>query len=208
MAVHRRRGRDASPGAGGPGVGGANGIPQDIADRMRGSTKKGYAGGGYDVRLTPGDAGYVPAQFRVALPIVEKPPGASDFNIAGTLAARNIANSPSTLATFQIPANSVAAIRAISILANALLVTSDIRWILRFNGVAVTGWNALTINPRAAGSVEVSWTPEETFIRVPEGSLVSWDVNVVDAGTYQLSVQFHGWFYSVALDGVAQQAYP
>ena len=206
MAVHY--GRRRTSGVGGPGVGGADGIPQDIADRMRGSIKKGYAGGGYDVRLQPGDAGYVPAQFRVGLPIVEKPPGASDFNVAGTLAARNIANSPSEIASFQVPANSVAAIRAISILANALLVTSNIFWILKFNDVAVTGWNALTINPRAAGSVEVSWVPEETFIRVPEGSRVSFDVNVVDAGTYQLSVQFHGWFYGVALDNVAQQAYP
>lgn len=205
MAIHYRR---KPPGHGGPGVGGHNGVPEDVASRMRGSNKKGFSGGGYQVTIPPGQPGGAQVSFQVMLPIVQKPPGASDFNIFGTLAARTTVNTPAQLASFQVPSNNVAAIRAISILANGLLVTSDIVWALKYNGVAVTGWNRLTINPRAAGSVEVSWPPEETFIRVPEGSLVTFDVEVLDGGTYQLSVAFHGWFYSVALDNIAQQAYP
>ena len=192
------------------GTGGAGPrMPADVAERMRGSQAggRGYAGGGYDV-VIPGQAGAPKASYVVALPSVDKPPQASDFNIFGTLAARTSANTPAELAAFEIPANTVGAIRSISILANALLVTSDIIWTLKYNDVAVQGWNELTINPRAAGSVEVSWVPDETFIWVPEGSRISFDVTVRDGGTYQLSVTAHGWFYSSALANRALQAYP
>lgn len=192
------------------GTGGAGPrMPPDVADRMRGSKAggRGYAAGGYDIEI-PGQGGVPKASFVVALPSVDKPPQASDFNMFGTLAARTSANTPAEIAAFQIPPNTVGSIRSISVLANALLVTSDIIWTLKYNDVAVQGWNELTINPRAAGSVEVSWVPEETFIWVPEGSRISFDVTVRDAGTYQLSVSAHGWFYSSALANIAQSAYP
>jgi len=184
-------------------------MPPDIAERMRGSKAggRGYAGGGYDIEV-PGQGGVPKAAYVVALPSVDKPPFASDYNLFGTLAARTSANTPAEIAAFQIPPNTVGVIRSISILANALLITSDIVWILKYNDVAVTGWNELTISPRAAGSVEVSWVPEETFIFVPEGSRISFDVLVRDAGTYQLSVTAHGWFYSSALAAQALAAYP
>lgn len=183
-------------------------VPLDIEHRMRGGKRVGYSGGGYGDGEGGGGAGGG-TLFRVALPSVEKPPGASDFNMFGTLAGQTTATTtpPALLASFQVPPNSVAVIRSVSILANALLVTSDIEWQLRFNGVAVQGWDALTINPRAAGSVEVSWTPDETYIRVPEGALVEWFVRVLDGGTYQLSIGAHGWFYGSALDVLAQRAY-
>lgn len=207
MAVHRGRGEGRRPGAGGPGVGGADGIPEDVANRMRGGKAQGYGGGGYEIRV-PGQPGGPRVAFNVGLPSVEKPAGSSDFNIFGTLAGRTAANTPAQLASFAIPANTVAVIRSISILANGLLVTSNILWALKFNDSAVSGWNTLTINPRAAGSVEVSWTPEETFIRVPEGTTISFDATVLDGGTYQVSVSAHGWFYSTALDAIAASAYP
>lgn len=140
---------------------------------------------------------------------MQRPPLARDFNLSDTLASRTAANTPALFpnAQFQIPAGRVGVIRSISILANSLLVTSDIRWALLFNESAEPGWDRLTINPRAAGSVEVSWTPEETFIPVPEGSLIDWRVTVLDAGTYQVSISAHGWHYPVELDLAAASSW-
>lgn len=180
--------------------------PADVTHRLRGGAAAGYAAGGYEVSV-PGQ-GAPRAAFVVNLPTVDKPPTATDFNTFGTAAGLTALNTPAELAAFQVPANSVGVIRSISILANALLTTSDIIWTLRFNGVAVSGWDALTINPRAASSVEVSWVPEETFILVPEGSRISFEATVRDGGTYQLSVGFHGWFFSTALMALAMRAYP
>ena len=189
--------------------GGARTTPVDVEHRQRGGAQRGYAGGGYEIEL-PGAPGNR-AQFVVALPSVDKPPHATDFNLFGTLAGANIATTspPARLTTFNVPPNRVAVIRSISILANSLAVTSDIRWTLLFDDGAVPGWNSLTINPRAAGSVEVSWTPEETYIDVPEGSEIGVDVRVLDGGgPYQLSVSVHGWHYPTALAAVAAAAYP
>lgn len=186
--------------------GGSYGGPQDIADRNRGAQ---------DPRARRGPGGWpspysgdgVSAQLSVRPPFIERPEEASDFNTSGTLFGRNIANTPQVFdgtgggrdATFVVPRTNVGAIRAISILANGLLVTSNISWSLLFNNRPVTGWNDITINPRAAGSVEVSWGPDETFIPVPENTTIEWRVQVFDAGTYQLSVQMHGWFYPISI---------
>lgn len=151
--------------------------------------------------------------FSVQLPTDQRPPGATDFNMDGTLAGRTSVNTAPGLpgsifpGAFQVPQNNVAVIKSISLLVNGLLVTSNIRWRLRFNGGFVTGWSNLTINPRAAGSVELSFTPDETAIPVPEASLIDWVVQVLDAGTYQVSVQTHGWFYSTTLAAAAEAAW-
>lgn len=177
--------------------------PLDVEYRPRpGRSGGGYTGGG-------GGGSYGPPQFTIGAPTVERPPLARDFNLFATLATRTSANTPALFpaAQFQIPAGRVGVIRAISILANSLLVTSDIRWALLFNESAEPGWDRLTINPRAAGSVEVSWTPEETFIPVPEGALIDWRVTVLDAGTYQVSIAAHGWHYPVELDLAAAQSW-
>lgn len=169
--------------------------PLDIAARPHTARAPGFAmwGGG------EGGAGAVAL---LAPPTVWKPQGAIDFNRFGTLTARTSANTPALFtpdADFQVPPGNVGVIRSVSILANSLLVTSDIRWTLLFNATGAAGWTGLTINPRAAGSVEVSWTDGETYIVTPEGALIQWSVRVNDAGTYQVSVAYHGWFYPVSL---------
>lgn len=165
----------------------------DIASRFQGARVGGAGGGG------AGGGGY-----SVAPPYVERPTTAKDFFMSGTQTGRVIANTPSEFpGSFTVPSNNVGVIRSVSILANSLLITSEILWTLRFNGTAVEGWNLLTITPRAAGSIEVSFTPQETFIPVPEGSRISWDVRVVDAGTYQVSVTTHGWFYPTSVRAAA-----
>ncbi len=156
-----------------------------------------------------GGGGRGAPNYVVGPPTVERPPEAADFFLSDTLTGRTSANTPAVfpLATFQIPPNNVGVIRSISILANSLLVTSDIRWSLLFNDVPVTGWNSLTIAPRAAGSIESSFVPDETFIPIPEGSSISWSTLVVDAGTYQLSITYHGWFYPLSVAQRAANAY-
>ena len=181
-------------------------MPKDVASRRRGPRSggsSGPAGGSF------GPEGFQTPNYVVAPPTVERPPLAQDFFASGTLTGRTSLNTPAefSAATIEIPPNNVAVIRSISILANGLLITSDIRWLLKYNGVAVPGWNSLTIAPRAAGSIESSFTPEETFIPVPEGSLITWEADVVDAGTYQLSVTYHGWFYPVSIQALAARAY-
>jgi len=133
----------------------------------------------------------------VSPPTVERPPSATDFNLDATLTGRNAGNTPAEFSglTFKIPSANVGVIRSFSILANTLLVTSDVRWTLFFDQSPVPGWSGLTILPRAAGSVERSWTPEETFIPIPEGAEVRMSVEVLDAGTYQVSAGLHGWYY-------------
>ncbi|MGE0347375.1 MAG: hypothetical protein AB7N73_15015 [Gemmatimonadales bacterium] len=176
------------------------GPPIDILARPRpGRVGGGFAGGGYQGVPT----------FTVGSPLVERPPTARDFNLFGTLAARDSANTPALFptATFTLPSGNVGVIRSISILANNLLVTSDVVWTLLFNEAPVFGWNRLTINPRAAGSVEVSWTPEETYIPVPENARIDFSVRVNDGGTYQVSVAVHGWMYATALHVAAEAAY-
>lgn len=185
-----------------PGEDGGGGRgPADIEARPRTGRAAGRGALGI-----PGQGGY--PLFTVELPWVTKPPQATDFNLADTLAGRTSANTPALFPGAQqvIPAGNVAVIRAVSVLANGLLVTSDIQWTLLFNDVPKSGWNPITINPRAAGSVEVSWTPEETYIISPEGATIDWRVLVVDAGTYQVSVQYHGWFYPLTLHQAALAA--
>ena len=176
-------------------------VPVDIRNRLRAAPGGGRGGG-------PGGRGGG-LNYVVGPPTVERPPLAIDFNQQGTLTARTSGNTPAQFvdADFQVPPNNVAVLRSISILENALLIDSDIIWTLRFNARNVPGWDALTMSARAAGSLEVSWPPEETFIAVPEGVQIAFTTTVRDGGTYQLSVQFHGWFYPASVQPAADLAY-
>lgn len=185
------------------------GTPLDIEARPRpgrGAPGGGAPGGALRIPV-PGGGGVQP--FILASPTVERPPSASDFNTFDTLAARTAANTPALFPAAQVtlPPGQVGVIRSFLLLANSLLVTSDIRWTLLFNNSPVVGWANLTINPRAAGSVEIAWTPEETYIPVPEAATIDWRVRVNDGGTYQVSVAMHGWFYPSSLDVAARAAW-
>lgn len=177
---------------------GERGAPIDIGARPRPGRQVGGGGGGGALGI-PGQHG-VPT-FVAAAPWTERPPGATDFNLADTLTARTSANTPALFpnAQFRIPQGQVGVIRSFLILANGLLVTSDIQWTLLFDNNPAPGWAGLTINPRAAGSVEQAWVPEETYIFCPEGAVIDWRVLVVDAGTYQVSINYHGWYYPSSL---------
>lgn len=178
-------------------------VPIDVENRHRPGRPAGSGGGPMGASGSRSVPNYV-----VGPPTVERPPNATDFFISPTLTGITLGSGPTVFGdTFEVPKNNVAVIRSVSILANGLLITSDLLWTLRFNEVAVTGWNRLTINPRAAGSIEVSFVPEETFIPVPEGAIISWLFRVLDGGTYQVSVNTHGWFYPMTTQMLAAKAY-
>lgn len=192
-------------------------IPPDIAERRLGKLTPGrggaggnFSGGGVVPPSPPsGPGGVGGASVVISPPTVERPPEATDFNMDGTLTGRTAVNTPTIFpgptatlrGAFQVPSNNVAVIRSFALLANQLLVTSNIVWTLLYNEIAVPGWDRLTINPRAASSVELTWGPFETYIPVPEGALIQWSVQVFDVATYQLSVQAHGWYYPTRIAG-------
>ena len=180
-------------------------VPLDVAHRGAGvaGVRVRYGGGSAGAGpLPPGSdpagQGAAGAQLVVTPPWVEKPPEGYDFNMFGTLTGLNSANTPTKFTgggVFQVPGGNVGVIRSFSILGNQWLLSSNVLWRLLFNDVAQPGWDALTINPRAASSVEFGWDVQETFILIPEGALIEWGLQVLDLGTYQVSVAAHGWYY-------------
>lgn len=138
------------------------------------------------------------ASFNLFPPDIYPPPGAQHFTAEGTLSGATIATTTApgaVLASFQIPPNEVAVVRDVTLSINSMLASTDVRWRLRFNGSLVSGWNDLTIFPRAAASVVATFPPESTLIEVPDGALTEMLVQVVDAGTYFVGATFHGWHY-------------
>lgn len=177
----------------------------------RGGVPVDVAGFRADPGAARGPGGYgpppPPPSYVVGLPTQDRPTAARDFQLFSTLTGLDLAAGPTPFPdTVQLPGDQVGVIRSISILANSLLVTSDILYTLRFNQTPVAGWNRLTINPRAAGSVEVSWPPQETAIPVPAGAKIDVVARVLDGGTYQVSVALHGWWYSIRLAAEAARA--
>ena len=187
-------------------------VPLDVEHRGSGAPAQGPRGpGGWpsgEFSVSGSLGGQGAAQFSVSAPWVERPSSATDFQLQSTLVARTSANTPAIFPELvQIPQGNVAVIRSVALLANNLLVTSDLRWTIRTDGVPMIGWNRITIPPRAAGSVEVSYGPDETYAHVAEGRLIDVQFEVIDPGSYQVSVSLHGWFYSAALYYAARAAY-
>jgi len=106
-----------------------------------------------------------------------------------------------------VPPNNVGVVRSVTLGVNNMLVSTNVIFRLRFDQVPVTGWERLVIFPRAATSVVESFGPDETYELTDEGSLVDIEVQVVDAGTYQIGVGLSGWYYSKRLNQVLTDLY-
>lgn len=122
------------------------------------------------------------------------PPTAQDFSAS---ANQSVGPGPVTavLATFQIPRGSVGVIRSLNFNINNMLATTVVALALTINQGVAPGWT-YNIFPRAAASVALSFGPEETYIKVPDGSLIGFQVILTDAGTYIIGGTFHGWHFS------------
>lgn len=192
--------------------------PLDIRHRTRKGTgmREFSGGGGFRPRpgAPPAPAGGIRgAELSRTIPPPSwiRPPQAAEINVNADGVGFNNATTPAPIpgAQFQVPVNNVGVIRSLVLSVNNMLATSQLLWQLLFDGRPVQGWSRLTIFPRAAGSVSVSYGPDETFIPVPDGAGI--DVQVVvdpaDGNTYQAGVSYHGWYYSKDLADAFDDVY-
>lgn len=122
------------------------------------------------------------------------PPTAIDFSAS---ASAVVGPGPVTveLATFTIPRGSVGVVRSIVFNINNMLVTTIVSLALTINQGLAPGWR-YTVFPRAAASVALSFGPEETYIKIPDGALIGFSTTLTDAGTNRIGGTFHGWHFS------------
>lgn len=187
------------------------GLPYGAWDIIakRAPTRQGFGGGPAPLPpLAPGPA-HVPIVPAAQIPPPElfPWPTATDFAADGTQVGLTSVNTPVVLASFQVPAQNVGVVRDINTVINTLLLTSAIRFRIKLNGGVPQGWDWTTF-PRNAASVSGFFDPSSTVIRVPEGQLVELEVQVTDAGTYQISGGFHGWFWSKTTDDAFRSNWP
>lgn len=184
------------------------GAPLDVRHRLR--TRGGWRG------EEPMGGASMPARrppdvnVQILPPSIYKPPRGTDFILNGNAAALTAANTPQELGgsfPFTLPSGSVGVVRSLVLQVNQLLATSDLRWRLKINSSPVSGWNDLTVFPRAAASFSLAYGPEETFIEVPEAARLSLEVEVLDAGTYTMGASLHGWYYNQAYEETFAQAW-
>lgn len=97
---------------------------------------------------------------------------------------------------FALPVNMVAVVREVTLVINNLLTTSLITFALRFNQGPVPGFDNMFVPPRAAASVSISYPPQSTLVRVPDGSSIDIAAVIADAGAYQMTANFRGWWYA------------
>ncbi len=180
------RGREAT---------GGGRAPEDVRSGIRPGRGRG-GGAGAPARSAIGRAGRA-ADVVVFPPTVQRPPSAKDFNPLDFVSGLDAGGSPVRPAGLQveIPSANVAVIRSLTLNINDMVPTTDVVWRLLFDGSPVQGWSPVTIFPRNAASVAVSWTPEETFIPVPEGADIAVELEVRDTGSYDVGASYHGWWY-------------
>ena len=175
------------------------------------------AGRGSGVRA-PGGIGVLPtgiapgpvkppltAVANIPAPEIYPWPGAQDFAAEGFQTGINLASGEVTLATLVVPTQNVAVVRDLTVIVNTMLATTDARFRFRINDGVVQGYDYRPF-PRPAASLEASFPPESTLIRIPEGATITYTAVILDAGTYDIGAYFHGWFWSkVTNDRFAQQ---
>lgn len=180
-------------------------VPTDIRERGRQGqgTPRAFPGAGPPPRPQKIALGETARTRQVPPPYVVRPPQAREVNVEANATGYNNLNTPQVIAgsTFAIPTDNVGIIRSVVLSVNNLLTTSALVWRLRFDGVPVQGWNALTVFPRNAGSVSVAYGPDETFVFVPDGITIDVEILVgaADPNTYQAGVAYHGWYYDKKL---------
>lgn len=145
------------------------------------------------------------AMMAVPSPDVVKPPDGQNFNryvegsfgpgpvttllIAGAL---GVTRGTSLLS---LPVNTVGVIREVTFGVIAMNAGTIIEFRLASSGSPVEGYSPFPIFPGALVRFSATLPPEDTFVPLPDGKDVTWTVAVTDGGTYQLSVQYRGWFY-------------
>lgn len=182
---------------------GPHSVPTDIVRRARGAGSPGMMSTGGAPLPFPGagrpspSAG--PGQLFAPVPWQVRPPGSREIQIDANGAGYNNVTTPAVIAgsAFPVPQENVGIIRSVTLNLNGVLATTAIQWAFRLDGVPVEGWNALTIFPRAAASVSITWGPGETYIPIGTGQTIDVLVTVLpaDGATYAAGITYHGWTY-------------
>ena len=146
----------------------------------------------------------IPPWFEVRPPVARE---IGTVRAVGTLLT--LGNTPVILpgSAFQLPDARAGVIRSFGIQVNNLLLTSQIFWTLKFGGSPVQGWSNLTLFPTPVPFFGENYGPGETVIQVPEGSQIEVEVNVLDAGTYQMGVAYHGWHVPMKMATLQEELY-
>lgn len=179
------------------------GTPSDI--RARGgpatATRPGGGspyGGFQELPTAPGArAGHEAITVSLPTPDEVQYPQAEAFYLAGNA---NVAlGVPTPLASFQIPVGMVGIGRSV-VLSVVNLTTADVVdfWI-RANTAPVAGWDARRIPSANASSAIVTYGPDETWPRFPQGGLVQVGVTVQAGGPVAAEMQLAGWYYPQTL---------
>lgn len=127
------------------------------------------------------------------------PLDATDFFIQGTLANQTGPVTAQLGANVRLPESSPGVIRDVQLGISAMTAATVVSFGIFLNGApAPGGWGALTIAPRAAGYVSLSFLPESTRILVGRGDLVQLFVTLTVGGPSDLAMSIHGWLWPEA----------
>ena len=133
------------------------------------------------------------------------PPGAIPF--IGQERAQLVGNAGAdvtqSFAQVTTPSHLVGVIRELSFQVNSLVVTSDIKFALRFNQGPVQGYS-FDVFPKSASHDLIEYDPNVTFIRIPlEATIdVLARIRAGDVGIYLMGATIKGWWYAEDLDAL------
>lgn len=141
----------------------------------------------------PGGPQSVGAALQIPLPEVLPIPDAHEFNPLGQIATVGIqSNIEITGTAFDVPPNTLAVIRGVSLYITNMLTTTNILWSLQIDGSSPQGYNKITIFPRAAPFVSNGF---DSMIRFQGPCTVRVVFNNVDGGAYTIGASYSGWFW-------------
>lgn len=113
---------------------------------------------------------------------------------AADMVGANTTVTPAGL-VLQLSAGYSAVVRTVTIDANDMADTTDIRYTIRVNGAGVPGFDALRHFPRVAASVSRDF---DAFIVVPDGAKLDVLITDVDGGAHKVGVSLTGWQWPTA----------
>lgn len=141
----------------------------------------------------------------IYLPEIFPIPGAQEFQgyyeatLAGPVTGANtVFTQGFGGAPLALPLNYQGIIRTVDIFATAtagLLATTRILYTVLVNGAAAPGWQNRTFFQRITQSFEVGF---DSFIRLPDSAVVSAQIRVNDANTYDVGIYVTGWYWPVS----------
>ena len=130
-------------------------------------------------------------------PYLYPPPGSTTFNLAAEAAVSGAgaAVTPAGL-QYQIPANNVGVVDALSLLLNGITLSSVVTWRVIVGGLAVQGWDNLTILGRD-GAQAISVAFDKCRIVIPQSASLGISITDTDGAAYTVGAQLRGWFWPV-----------